>query len=429
MKRIPSIFGLAILLFCAFALLAADFTSLRIPAVQVTVSDFTLDYSPASRAVTLMPNAGGSILSGTSDANGLVGFARVTPGLYTLTIAGIGLDPLTLRVPNQSGTLSASNLVISARTPPSGAPYAAATDNLRAWSLLTPSAKQNALASVLDAANRLSLGTNLTFNVLEPGGFVLFGLNDTNANAFVTFDIAQADSPYDTIAFNHQGGPYLRASTTTGEDVLILGLDTNDSGTEDTQSITTGQGEVDGYTIKLGPADGAEGSGGHLILYAASATSVNEDGGSVTITAGDGDGAGYPGNVEITPGIGGTVIINGLMTATDGMATNAAAFRVTTTDFVLGTRYTNSNQRAFVTASIQLAAAVAGTATASLFVEHTSGITNKVTISAGPLASLTTTEQLFLPVGPGAVYRFEDEDSGSGAASAIVAGTSSITFD
>ena len=133
MKRFLLSFGL---LASLTMLLGADFNSVKIPAVTVTVSDFTLDYSPASRSVILQPDAGGTALSGTSDADGVVGFPRVTPGLYTLTISGVGLSPLTLRVPNQSGTLSASNLVISNWTPPSGAPYAAATDNLRAWSLL-----------------------------------------------------------------------------------------------------------------------------------------------------------------------------------------------------------------------------------------------------------------------------------------------------
>ena len=131
-------------LFVAFCsiLYAAD---LKIPNVTVTVSDFTLDYAPDGKTVTLMPASGGSTFSGTSDADGVVNFLRVTPGQYTLSISGIGLDPLTLQVPNSTNDLSASNLVVSAWTPPSGAPYAGATANLRAWSLLPTSAKQDVI--------------------------------------------------------------------------------------------------------------------------------------------------------------------------------------------------------------------------------------------------------------------------------------------
>ncbi|PYJ07330.1 MAG: hypothetical protein DMF06_16005 [Verrucomicrobia bacterium] len=126
-------------LFVAFCsiLYAAD---PKIPNVIVTVSDFTLNYAPDGKTVSLMPSSGGSTFSGTSDSDGIVNFLRVTPGQYTLTISGIGLDPLTLQVPNSTNDLSASNLVISAWTPPSGARYAGATANLQAWSLLHPSA-------------------------------------------------------------------------------------------------------------------------------------------------------------------------------------------------------------------------------------------------------------------------------------------------
>src|SRR5213075_3046961 len=121
--------GLFLSLIASLALLyAAD---PKIPNVTVTVSDFTLDYAPDGKTVTLMPASGGSTFSGTSDSDGVVNFLRVTPGQYTLTISGIGLDPLTLQVPNSTNDISASNLVISAWTPPSGARYAGATDNLR----------------------------------------------------------------------------------------------------------------------------------------------------------------------------------------------------------------------------------------------------------------------------------------------------------
>jgi hypothetical protein len=138
--------------------LGADFNSLKIPSVTVTVSDFTLDYSPVSKEVALKPAAGGTIRAGTSDANGVVTFARVTPGLYTLTIAGIGMDPLTIQVPNSTNALAANALVISAWTPPSGASYAGATANLRAWSLLSSSAKEDQSAN-LDAWSAIATST------------------------------------------------------------------------------------------------------------------------------------------------------------------------------------------------------------------------------------------------------------------------------
>lgn len=106
--------------------------------------------------------------------------------------------------------------------------------------------------------------------------------------------------------------------------------------------------------------------------------------------------------------------------------TNTAQFDVNTANFVIGTRYTNSVRRSFVTASFTLSAAAAGTAAVSLRCEQ-AGVTNRVNISAGPLASLSTVEQLSLMVGPGAFYYFSDDTSGTGASASIVAGTSSRT--
>lgn len=106
--------------------------------------------------------------------------------------------------------------------------------------------------------------------------------------------------------------------------------------------------------------------------------------------------------------------------------TNIAQFDVDATAFVVGTRYTNSNRRSFVTASFTLNGAAAGTAAVTLSAEQ-AGVTNMVKIAAGPLASLTTIEQLSLMVGPGAFYYFTDATTGTGATVAIAAGTSSRT--
>ncbi len=107
---------------------------------------------------------------------------------------------------------------------------------------------------------------------------------------------------------------------------------------------------------------------------------------------------------------------------------NSYDLSVTTNDFVLGTRYTNTSRIAFVAASFTLTAAAAGTAKVSLFVEHGPlTITNKLSCSAGPLASLVTVEPLTLTVGPNDIFSFVDESSGVGETAAVLAGTCSIT--
>jgi hypothetical protein len=166
------LFVLAVTCVPSSLLRGADINSLNIPDVTVMVSDFTLDYSPASKEVALKPAAGGAVRTGTSAADGGVNFTRVTPGIYTLTIAGIGMDPLTLKVPNQSGTLNASALVISAWTPPSQASYAGATANLRAWSLLsTSNTALNGWLTLSGQTNQIGdNGSALTYNGSAVGG-------------------------------------------------------------------------------------------------------------------------------------------------------------------------------------------------------------------------------------------------------------------
>ncbi len=117
-----------------------------------------------------------------------------------------------------------------------------------------------------------------------------------------------------------------------------------------------------------------------------------------------------------------------VVSSTASMPTNIAQVDVVTNDFVLGTRYTNETRRAFVAGSFTLSAAVAGTAQVALYVEHgPTTITNKAVISAGPLASLIEVGELFLPIGPGAIYYFSDETSGAGATVTVVADSCSVT--
>lgn len=116
-----------------------------------------------------------------------------------------------------------------------------------------------------------------------------------------------------------------------------------------------------------------------------------------------------------------------VLTNTANLRTNIGAMDISTNAFVIGTRYTNSTRRAFVSASFSLSAAAAGTAAVRFYVENGTTITNKLEISAGPLASLVTIETLTQILPPDAKYGFVDITSGAGASVAIVAGTSSRT--
>lgn len=103
------------------------------------------------------------------------------------------------------------------------------------------------------------------------------------------------------------------------------------------------------------------------------------------------------------------------------VATNYAPIFTLTNAIVLGTRYANGPQRAFIAASFTLNGAAAGTASVTLFVEG--NLTNKLTISSGPLASLTVVDTLTAMVGPGETYYFSETSSGAGASVAFVADT------
>lgn len=108
-----------------------------------------------------------------------------------------------------------------------------------------------------------------------------------------------------------------------------------------------------------------------------------------------------------------------------GISAIAPQLIVNTNAIVLGTRYTNGPARAFVAASFTLTAAAAGTAAVTLVVEN--NVTNKLSVSAGPLASLITVEPLGLPVSPNGVYIFTDATSGAGASAAFFADSFSLT--
>lgn len=104
--------------------------------------------------------------------------------------------------------------------------------------------------------------------------------------------------------------------------------------------------------------------------------------------------------------------------------TNTAVFDSSNTDIVIGTAYTNVFRRLEIMGSFQLSAAAAGTAKVTVY-SVLGVITNKLSISAGPLASLTTIEPLVMRVQPGGYFYYADETSGAGASVSFVAGTHS----
>lgn len=162
------------------------------------------------------------------------------------------------------------------------------------------------------------------------------------------------------------------------------------------------------------------------VLLTATGVTLAAPDGDAQISVQNGNTITFTGDTSFSGLTVGTLTVGTVVSDVSTIGTNTAQFDVSTNDFAIGTRYTNSNRRSFVAASFQLAAAVAGTAAVTLNVEQ-AGVTNRLTISAGPLASLTTIEPLSLPVGPNARYYFTDTSSGTGAAASVVGGTSSRT--
>ena len=200
--------------------------------------------------------------------------------------------------------------------------------------------------------------------------------------------------------------------------------------TLDTEAAGSLQHGADSATPVAQTIKGPDGSGSNI------------GGGAVTIGAGRATGTGAAGVLHFavsTNNLSSGSVQNSLSnvvsigSSSRGLElTNRATFYVFTNDFALGTRYTNgvssgfSHQRATVMASFQLTAAAAGTAKVTCYAENAGGTrTNKLTISAGPLASLVTIEPVIMKVDPGAAFYFTDETSGTGASVVIVSGTSS----
>lgn len=278
-------------------------------------------------------------------------------------------------------------------------------------------------------SNRISsAGWSSQFGIATNGGLRVQGNSTITGNETITGNGSAANYTT-TVAFNASGfnigtiGYYLggeMALSGNGGGAMHIGNDAH---------WTTG--------LHLGVDSSSPGA--MLTIYGPDSTGTDNDGVNRNYDAPNGTGTGGSGyHIWRTAGpreTGSSVCVmsnqmtlspTGSLWVANGMRTNSARFDVSTSEFVIGDRYTNSARRSFVTASFQLSAAAAGTAAVSLRCEQ-AGVTNRVNISAGPLASLSTVEQLSLMVGPGAFYYFVDDTSGTGASVSIVAGTSSRT--
>lgn len=181
-------------------------------------------------------------------------------------------------------------------------------------------------------------------------------------------------------------------------------------------------------SLRIGVSSGERAritSGGNLGVGTTTPTSgrLVIDGGALTFGTDNTYDIGASGANRPRSGYFGTT----LTSPAANIRTNLGTMDVTTNLFVLGTRVTNATRRIFVGASAQLNAAAAGTAKITLYVENAGSATNRLSVSAGPLASLTTVEALFMAVSPGSIYYFADETSGAGATAALVPETCSVT--
>lgn len=126
-------------------------------------------------------------------------------------------------------------------------------------------------------------------------------------------------------------------------------------------------------------------------------------------------------------GTGNNGIDNLKITNNADIRTNIAVIDIATNELVLNQYYTNTARRAFVGVSVQLTAAAAGTAKVSLWAEYSGTITNVISVSAGPLASLVTIEPLLMLIGPNCRYYLTNQTSGTGASVSVLNGTSTVS--
>jgi hypothetical protein len=128
------IFSFACALALAIPLHAAS------PNVTVTLSTFSSQYSGAGYRVLMTPTTGGTAQADVTSAEGIVTFSSVTPGFYALSILGVGVPTIMLKVPSSSATLEASDLISDGWTLPAPS-TSGATPWFRGIAYLWPAAQ------------------------------------------------------------------------------------------------------------------------------------------------------------------------------------------------------------------------------------------------------------------------------------------------
>lgn len=105
------------------------------PDVTVTLSHFTYDFSGAGHVVRISPLTGGVAARALTDSDGIATFTSVTPARYSLSLDGVGVPTLEIKVPSSSDTLSAFDLLTSPWTPEPAAGVVSAYDGTFTHSL------------------------------------------------------------------------------------------------------------------------------------------------------------------------------------------------------------------------------------------------------------------------------------------------------
>jgi hypothetical protein len=330
MKHILSLFLLTLCL----TLQAAS------PDVTVTVSDFTLDYSTSARVVRLTPTTAGTSHRAVSDADGLVTFASITPGIYNLSIEGVGVPTLTIRVPSQSETIAASEIVISGWTAPAHTSGTITPENVVASGYLALSGQTNRIADN---------GSTLTFN-----GAAVVGWGDlvwTNAaglttlrgttNGLVRFSLENENNPNFSFGTALPGsiGPQMSfsGSIADGTNVsanyefgsygvvhnTVFNFDSTDNGDIESLSITIAPDLANG-AIRIAATNGAASlSGIFMSDQGTNTASMTTDG---TVTATQFKKGSFTGitttNTFYTTGASGSGVVTNVQVVSGGIVTS-----------------------------------------------------------------------------------------------------------
>lgn len=120
------------------------------PTITVTLSEFTLDYSGAGYVVRLTPTTAGTAARTLTDSSGVATFSEVTPGIYNLSIEGVGVQTIQITVPSSSDTLAASGLAKPPWTAPGPSAVISPNSTFRGVPYLWPSTQGAANSALLN---------------------------------------------------------------------------------------------------------------------------------------------------------------------------------------------------------------------------------------------------------------------------------------